>query len=51
MLTHGVGLQRVHPQPGESDKSLPAVPQFPKQACVFENLHRFGDCTKIGIFK
>jgi hypothetical protein len=45
MLTHGVGLERVPPQPGQSDVIAPVH----QQVRVFEHLYRFCDRARIGI--
>jgi hypothetical protein len=44
MLTHSVGLERMHPQLGYSDMGATVDGKGAhEQGCVFENLDGFGD--------
>jgi hypothetical protein len=51
MLAHGVGLQRVRTQPGESDIGAFLVVAVDKQTGAYERLHRFIDRATVGIFE
>jgi hypothetical protein len=51
MLTHGAGLERVHPQPGQAERGSPFAARVAphNQARLFEHLDCFVDRALIRI--